>query len=300
MLVAPNGAWAAQGAGETGPDQIAVLPLEIVGEIPAGRPALEAAVLRGLTISSVQAMEPSERDSRLKKATVQLPCDKAECWSALGRDLQARYLLTGSVERRGPLFSVEFRLVDARMGRILATQSNRCETSDCSVAELCRLVVREMARQTLNQGPEQPSALPLPAAAAPAEQLVPPVSASPAVSETAPGADPPPLSPALRRWAIPAIVGGVVVAAGGGFLLWLDKQCAKRYPPPGDPECQELWGSDYKETLIGGYGGLGLGAALVTTGIALLVSDGEGSDAGASGGVNLSLTPAGFALSGRF
>jgi hypothetical protein len=272
------------------------MPLEIVGDIPAGRPALEAAVLRGLTVATVPALTLEETESRLRSATVHPPCDLAECWAAVGRSLQARYLVTGTVERKGPLFAVEFRVVDARLGRVLATESNRCEANDCSVAELCRVVVREMARQTLNQAPEPPAALPATAAAPLAERSLAAGPGTPQL-ETTPMSDEPPGTPRLRRWAIPAIATGIAVAAGGGVMLRYQYKCANWITPT---LCKNYYGSDLHELLIGGIAGLGVGAALVTTGIVLLFRGDGSSASSAAQAPKVSLGPGGISLYGRF
>jgi hypothetical protein len=295
LILASGTARAAQGSeGGANPDQIAVMPLEIVGDIPAGRPALEAAVLRGLTVASVPALQPADTENRLRTASVRPPCEAAECWSAIGKSLQARYLLTGTVERRGPLFAVEFKVVDARLGRVLATESNRCEASDCSVAELCRLTVRELARQTLSQGPETPASLPLPAIGSRPEPVAMPPSANGSVDTALPTDQPPPWSSA-RKWAIPAMAAGVAAGAGGGFLIWFHTQCAERHTTGDTTQCKRR-----NDSIIGGIAALGVGAALFTTGVALLVSGDGDPQATSPRAVNVSLGPSGFLLSGRF
>lgn len=303
LVLIGNVAWAAQGGSEavgSSPDRVAVLPLEILGDVPAGRPALEAAVLRGLTVVPVPAVQPEEIENRLRAASVRPPCEAPECWAAIGRSLQARYLVTGTVERKGPLFAVEFRVVDARMGRVLATESNRCDASECSVAELCRVVVREMARQTLNQEPEPPTSLPATATAAGMDHPAVGASATTPQLETAPAADQPATPWSARRWAIPVIAGGVLAGAAGGVMLFLDSHCI-HFETGDRSACSDHHGSKENQLIIGGVAALGLGAALVTTGVVLLFSGEDPSDSSAGrGGVKVSVGPAGVGLSGRF
>src|SRR5262249_34058707 len=118
-------------AGGQAPNRIAVMPLEILGEVPAGRPALEAAVLRGLTVASAPTLPVSEAEARLRAGSTRLPCDSADCWSSIGRIVEARYLIAGKVERKANLFQVEFKLIDARPGRLLAKEANGCPADEC-------------------------------------------------------------------------------------------------------------------------------------------------------------------------
>jgi hypothetical protein len=295
-------AAAAQGgpgaAGET-PDRIAVMPLEIVGDIPAGRPALEAAVMRGLTVAAAPTLPAGEAEARLRTASAHAACDSAECWSSLGRTVEARYLITGKIERKENFFQVEFKLVDARPGRLVARESNRCAADDCSVAELCRLVVRELARQNLTQPDELPS-IPLAAATE--------ASAEP-LSSAAPGVDAARQSTPVsdrneswwtprRKWAVAAILGGLAFGAGGAFLVHYHNTCATRWQDE-TRECITLRGSDKNEALIGGIASAAVGAGLATTGVAMLLTARRATgQAGAA--LTLSAAPGSLFLSGRF
>src|SRR5687767_6418652 len=93
----PDRALAQPPAAET--NTVAVLPLEIVGNVPAGRPALETAVTRGLTVFSGPTIEATHASAKLTAAKAKLPCADAECWTAAGKTLGARYLVAGQVER---------------------------------------------------------------------------------------------------------------------------------------------------------------------------------------------------------
>ena len=127
-----------------------MLPLEVVGNVPAGRPALEAAVARGLTMFAGTTVEATQASARLTAAGAQVPCQDAACWTAAGKAVGARHLVAGRVERKGANFEVQFRLLEGATGRLLATETNKCEAADCSVAELTRQTVRELARQMLS------------------------------------------------------------------------------------------------------------------------------------------------------
>ena len=225
----PAGPGAVQGV-PSGVDRVAVIPLDIVGDVPAGRPALEAAVLRGLTIASTPALLPGEAEARLKTGTAQLPCKNADCWSAVGRTLDARYLVTGTVERKGALFAVEFRIVDARAGRMIARESNGCDADDCSVAELCRLTVRELARVTLGQGTENPPPSPPVPPVAALETLTRPAPIAARAADRAPADQPQGNGSSRKKWATAAIVAGIVAAGAGGGLFYYHVKCAEEHP----------------------------------------------------------------------
>ena len=80
---------------------MAVLPLEVVGNVPAGRPALEAAVVRGLTMFTGTTVEATQTSARLIAAGAKLPCEDAACWTAVGKAVGTRHLVAGRVERKG-------------------------------------------------------------------------------------------------------------------------------------------------------------------------------------------------------
>jgi hypothetical protein len=285
-------------------ERIAVIPLDIVGDVPAGRPALEAAVLRGLTVTSTPTLRPGEAEARLRAVGVWLPCNNAECWSALGRTLDARYLVTGTVERKGPLFAVEFRLIDARPGRILATEANGCDADDCSVAELCRVTVRELARGTLAEGPDTPlpsGAQVLPRAAA-LDRLTRPAPNSEGVAGLAGLTDRGPADSITRqKWATAAIVAGTLAAGAGGVLVYYHYSCAVRFGA-GEMRCMRFHDSDENRALIGGIAAAGAGVALLTTGVVLHLTGQSEQDGGLKGEARprLSVGWGSIALDGRF
>ena len=156
----------APGRAAGNPDRIAVMPLEIVGDVP-GRPT--GAGGRGPARAHGggrphDAGRPRPRPACVAGST-RLPCDTADCWTAVGQAVEARYLRHGQGGAQGePVRRWSSRLIDARPGRLLARETNGCEADDCSVAELCRLVVRELARQTLSRArDERRLSAPLPA-----------------------------------------------------------------------------------------------------------------------------------------
>jgi hypothetical protein len=273
---------------------VAIMPLDIVGNVPAGRPALEAAVARGLAVLSGPTVNAAEAAGKLTGAGLKLPCRDGACWSAAGRALGARYLVTGVVERKGPMFAVQFRLVDAPSGRLLATEKNECEVADCSVAELSRQVVRELARQTLGTPP--PAVRPATNVAA----ATPPPPDAP----LAPGASSSLAAQGEGRARVPRFVPVAAIAAGalalgaGAYYLERDGDC--RDPditvyPPGGAERRDC--SRVEDTKWAGLGFAAGGAALVTTGVVLLVRSWRDQP---EAGTQISVGPGGVLLSGRF
>ena len=304
---------AAAGAAEPS-NAIAVLPLEIEGNVPAGRVALESAVSRGLAVVSGPTISAPESVAKLTPAGAKVPCASEACWMAAGKAIAARYLVAGKVERKGPLFEVRFRLVDAPTGRMLATENNKCEVADCSVAELCRQTVRELVRQTLGDPTraamtEPPSVTTGgeaggPAASASAGSVSPPAMQAPILDPSSPE----PSSSSLgvtasaepRASRIPPAVPIVAIAAGvlglgaGAYYLKLEGDCAT-----GDNPCQR-----HHRTLWGGLGLLSAGVALVGTGTVLAVLRARAGDEAGAGGdaapVSISVGPGSAFVSGRF
>jgi TolB-like protein len=167
-------------------NRIAVLPLEIIGEVPAGRPALEASVAKGLVVAGMTVVIGPEVGSTLSAAGARVACVDAACWIAAGRALGARNLIAGVVERKGPVFQVEFRLVDATAGREVLKEANHCDVADCSVAELCRLTVHELARAGLSR-PSGAAVAATPATAAPVVPAPAHASAAGGAADKSPG-----------------------------------------------------------------------------------------------------------------
>jgi hypothetical protein len=279
-------------AAATTPDRIAVLPLDVQGNIPASRPALEAAVLRGLTVAAAPSLPAGEAEARLRTTGAHVPCDNADCWTALGRAVEARYLIAGKVERMDTMFAVEFQVYDSRSGRMLARETNKCEADDCSVAELCRLTVRELARQTLSQLDEPQAAEPTLASTVTAE--------APPTTRVASRATPdgPTAGSSRKRWAAAALAGGALSVAAGAYLVRYHYSCAA-YSEDGKA-CVRLNGSELNEALIGGLAAGAVGVAALTTGVVLLLTGRESSPRRAGGGLMLSLGPQSLVLSGRF
>jgi hypothetical protein len=320
-------------------NRIAVLPLEIIGDVPAGRPALEAAVAKGLVIAGVPVTIGPEVGTALNAGGARVACVDPACWVAAGRALGARHLIAGVVERKGPVFQVEFRLVDAAtgQGREVMKEANHCDVADCSVAELCRLTVHELARAGLSR-PSAPVAAPTPAPAAPSAV---PAAAATGASEVA-GAGPatPPAAgaavatdgthrypsekggsatsdlsgwtqtpdagtPATARrfpaWVpIAAIAGGVVAGAVGGYLLYRDDDCTTEVKQGfGCPE-------NYR-TYWPGMATVAGGAILFATGVVLSLTNTSGSSSANDSATpatpavtGVSIGPASLGLHGRF
>jgi hypothetical protein len=285
-------------AAATPPDAsaVAVLPLEIVGNVPAGRPALDAAVMRGLTMFFAGAtIEPTASSARLGAAAATLPCEDAACWTAAGKAVGARHLLAGRVEHKGPNFEVQFRLIDGPSGRLLGTETSSCEAADCSVAELTRQTVRELARQTLS---ELPTAPPGPVAPATTGAPIPltPGAPGPSSSEGAAlglrqEADRP-AGPSTLRKLLPygAIALGAGAAAAGGWVIYKDGSCSQWVTTPMGSECNH-----FRDQMWEGVALTGVGAALLATGIIVAITD--HADPGAP---VVLVGPGSLRLAGRF
>jgi hypothetical protein len=290
-------AWAADPV-----NAVAVLPLEIEGNVPAGRPALESAVSRGLAVLSGPTIGATESAAKLGASGAKVPCATEACWTAAGKAIDARYLVAGKIERKGPLFEVRFRLMDAPSGRLLATETNKCEVADCSVAELCRTTVRELVRQTLGE----PAATTAPALTPPPPGEPPP---RPAAEPAAPILEPSPAgetaalhqeqpAPVPRAARIPAVVPIVAIVAGaaalgaGAYYLKREGDCTDSEEP-----CQT-----FHDTIWGGVGWTAGGVALVGTGVVMAVLRARARDggSGSEGGTTLSFGPSSAFISGRF
>ena len=301
-------------------DRIAVLPLEILGEVPAGRPALEAAVAKGLVVTGRPVMVGPDVGTMLGQAGARVTCVDPGCWIAAGRALGARHLIAGMIERKASIFEVEFRLVDAAQGRVVMSQVDRCDVADCSVAELSRLTVLELVRAGLPQNTGRspasamgiPAPLPVPAPLGPSKTnaaLQGPDNAS-AMRGSSDGMRRPPSQPladadlggttsksmtsddsASTGWPtwvpVASIVTGVAAGAVGGYLLYLDGLCKV------DARCDHKY-----KTFWGGIATAGAGAILVAGGIVVAVVGGD--DDAANAGTGLAIGPGSLMYSGRF
>jgi hypothetical protein len=321
LAFAPPVAAAAATAGGAVPsaapapaNRIAVLPLEIIGDVPAGRPALEAAVAKGLVVAGVPVTVGPEVGTTLTAAGARVACVDAACWIAAGRALGARHLIAGVVERKGPVFQVEFRLVDASAGagREVLKEANHCDVADCSVAELCRLTVHELARSGLSRpsGPvaatptvpvladKTPTPAPAPIATDGTSRF-PSSGAPPSTSDLSGWSSPTevsataaPATPFFPRWfPVAAVVGGVVAGGIGGYLIYQDGKCTK------EPALGHMCKKNYR-TLAGGVASVAGGAILVATGIVVGLT--RGDDETASCVTSVSVGPGSVGLAGRF
>jgi hypothetical protein len=317
-------------------DKVAVLPLEVGPGIKAGRPALEAAVVKGLVQAPSPVQIGPEVANTLNKAGARVACSDAGCWKAAGRALNARHLVTGAIDRKGPNFEVEFRLVDAVQGRVLLTEVNQCKASDCSVAELCRLTVNELARAGLVHS-ASPLAASAPTGSTPAnaDSAAPPSPTPPTVAPPeapspdplAAGAPPPDLDRAgssietdarphsdlmasatpgaeARRWPrwvpIASIAAGVVAGGVGGFLIYMDGEAVKNARCQAEMRDGAQACRDVYNTFWGGITTAGVGAALVGTGIVMAIMDAGKGEPATEQATRVQISPTGVAISGRF
>jgi hypothetical protein len=130
-------------------EAIAILPLTVEGSVPARLASLESAVARGLEgpLGSKVLVGPTVEIRLLFAGMFRSDCKDPSCWARVGRILSARYLLAGSVRRVNDTFTVSFSLVDSLNGRLVREQQLSCAAEECSVAELSRQAVRELALQ---------------------------------------------------------------------------------------------------------------------------------------------------------
>jgi TolB-like protein len=278
-LVAASTVWsgAARAQGASPPpegDSVAVLPLELIGNVPAGRSALEAAVVRGLTMFTGTTVEATQTSARLIAAGAKLPCGDAACWTAAGKAAGARHLVAGRVERKGPNFEVQFRLLEGASGRLLATETNKCEAADCSVAELTRQTVRELARTMLSGasgGKGTPPGATASGAVATADGSasgaasgIPEATSAAATVESQASVD---SGPSVARRLLPytAIAAGVGVAGAGVYLMSQNNSC--------DEKTRDGVCNTYRETMWAGVTLTGLGGALLATGVVVAITD---------------------------
>jgi TolB-like protein len=277
-LVAASTAWsgAARAQGASPPpegDAVAVLPLELIGNVPAGRPALEAAVVRGLTMFTGTTVEATQTSARLIAAGAKLPCEDAACWTAAGKAAGARHLVAGRVERKGANFEVQFRLFDGASGRLLATEADKCEAADCSVAELTRQTVRELARTMLSGAPGGKGTAPGTSAtgaaatasgsSSEAASVSPEATAPAAAVEVKASVD---SGPSTVRRLLPytAIAAGVGALGAGVFLMSWNNSCAEK---------TRAGCNRWRQTMWEGVTVTGLGAALLATGAVVAFTD---------------------------
>jgi hypothetical protein len=256
---------------------IVVLPLSLVGRVPAGRPALEAAVAKGIAVAAKPIVGADEVATQFP-ASRNGACDAPACWREVGRALDAAYLVAGLVERRGGFFHATFRLIEPGSGRALANEHNECDENECSVAELCRMTARELVRQTLAGAPVAEAVAPPPAVVPPA----PPASAS--LVKAAPPSARPRLAKVLP---IAAIVAGAVAIGIGAYVLKADGEC-QGYTA--SMECKG-WNENSHGAAWAAIGG---GTALAATGLVFLLRTPSGANA------SVAVSPGRLLLSGRF
>jgi hypothetical protein len=277
LAALPSSAQAAPVPG----DKVAVLPLVLEGKVPARPAALENAISKGLEVAvgAPRVMIGPPVAQKLNASAVRVACTDPRCWMAVGQALGARHLVTGLVQRKEAMFEVEFQLFDAADGHQVLTEHNKCEATDCSIAELCRLTVLDLARKGLGKAtaaaasppaPVQPTAA-APAAPSAASGGAPSSAAEPAASPSLPPSAPPVVAsanelsssataagPSWRSWYPAVSIGtGVAVGAVGAYFIYKDgkgncpqKSCRKNY-----------------RSMPGGIAGVAGGAVLIASGV---------------------------------
>jgi hypothetical protein len=275
MLLALSTTGVAVSAPVNGSEGIALVSIEVSNGVNVKREDLESAVMKGLAVAGRPMVTADDAKARAEEGKSELACQSAPCWSRLGRLTNAGYLVSGSAVREGDNFRVQFRLVRASDGSTLASEDNKCEIADCSIAELARRSARELVRQTLGRAGEGPVAEPAPPGA---PLMVRPI----AVQASVDGAPPPEAS--RRRWVWPVLAGlGIAgIGAGVGLIAIDDKNIPWRE------------GKQFTNGLPWGLTAIGAGLAL--GGVALYNILADGGDQAVAVGIG----PAGITATGRF
>jgi hypothetical protein len=258
-----------------GNEGIALVPIDVSSAVNVRREDLESAVMKGLAVAGLPMVASEDARARAEEAKTELSCQSAQCWSRLGALTNAGYLVSGSAMREGDTFRVQFRLVRASDGRTLASEDNRCDVADCSVAELARRSARELVRQTLGLAGASATSEPAPPGAPPMASTAPPVQADvPAPAETP-----------RRRWVWPVLAGaGVAGVAAGVALIAID---GKQVP---------FRGGTFQHGLA--YGLAAIGAGVVLGGVSLFYILKDGGEQRSQ--VAVGIGPMGISAAGRF
>ncbi len=267
-------------------ERVAIAPLELSGNLLAGREELEAAARKGLALSGRDVVGADEVAPKVMAHTT--GCRDDRCWAQLGEEVGATHIIVGSAKKSGATFSVSVRMIEVLGARGIATENNRCDIADCSLAELLRLSVRELGRQTLGRDgqatPPMPSlvasAAPAPAVAAPSSAIASPPGGHAAAPTGRSGAD---------VWPLFVVGTGVLAIGTGAYLVTLDGDCAQRL---GGGDCK-----DFYNTNVAGWALVGAGVVAGAVGLVLYLRDGDPSS---QVQVSLLAGPAGAALVGRF
>jgi hypothetical protein len=123
------------------PTILAVTPLTVKGELPAGhRKRLDDALAAALASTSTSAIAPSATNA----ADPDPSCRSPACLVALAGALQAEYVLTTEVIVEGRDFRVLTTVASARDGRVALSSAEDCEI--CGVQEVASMVTTEVGR----------------------------------------------------------------------------------------------------------------------------------------------------------
>lgn len=303
---------------------------------PAGLPTdlrirLEDAAAAGLRASGAEVVSATEL-SRARAAAALGACTDAVCEQRLAQITDTRYWLRGTCTLDTSTYRTHLELTDARTGAVLGARDDTCDI--CTEAEAAESVniaasalKAKVARSQMTAANVvSPARSPSPTAAAtvttPPAPAAQPSTSGPADStngsggpESAPGDSGTPAAdtadagggdrPMWRRvlpWV--AFAGAAGAIAGGAYYLSVD----------GDPTCTIMVANqackDSRDTGVQYFPLFGVGAALVATGIVLLVLPGPAAAGATSPSVaappstvsslGLGISTRGFSLSGRF
>ncbi len=98
----------------------------------------------------------------------QLACLAGQCLVEIGRKLQARYVIGGSLRDVGSMLGIALEAYDTRTGALLGSEQERVATVDEAVPQVRRMAGRLVARVTGKALPPEPAGVPPAAPAAPA------------------------------------------------------------------------------------------------------------------------------------
>jgi len=179
LIFSGNGVFA-----EEGKTFLAVLDLEIVGDIPRElKVPLSESLREGLfQTGKFRVIDRNNMDRVLKEQGQQLSdCSSSECAVQVGRLLGVQRMVTGSLSRVGNLYVISAQLINVETGEIEMIASDRCP---CQTDELLPSVDRVAGRL---------------AGARPEEEAAPPEKITPAPAPEVNPAEKPGVSPPTRH-----------------------------------------------------------------------------------------------------
>jgi hypothetical protein len=269
---------------DTSPIVVAVLPADAAG-LPTDR--------RALVLETIESRIPEGRveiapRSAVTQAMAGKPADcgaNATCRDDVAAKVGARFVVRASVTEPKPSdYAIRVEVYEVGKTEVVASFDDACTI--CSEADLGR-IVRERAldaREALLRAVDPP-----------AETLAPPVDVPPPVVAPTPKGETTVVRASKLTLAGWGLIGGGIAGTVGGVVL-LAMQGSKA-GCPADPQGGQCIPLVYR-TVIPGAVALGVGVALVGTGVGLVVVGKRRDDKRAS----VAIVPSGrgLALRGRF